>query len=196
MLKIINILLILVILYIIINTINTNTKPNIPIIKNFKSLSSYTRSSLTNKVALLIPIYERDYHYLNGIFTDILNNLDKVKFDIIFILTYKKDVQMFNEEIKKYTGINPNKLEDVCLYFNLMEGTLGNVKPIGDIFHEGEPIQLISAIMNHSEISNEVFNTKKNRDEALQILIQYYQLHIPQFKNLKTLDVIREILYS
>lgn len=110
MLKIINILLIFIILYIIINTINTNTKPNIPIIKNFKSLSSYTRSSLTNKIALLIPIYERDYHYLNGIFTDILNNLDKVKFDIIFILTYKKDVQMFNEEIKKYTGINPNEL--------------------------------------------------------------------------------------
>jgi hypothetical protein len=77
-----------------------------------------------------------------------------------------------------------------------MEGTLGNVKPIGDIFHEGEPIQLISEIMNHSEISNELFNSKKNRDEALQILIQYYQLHIPQFKNLKTLDVIREILYT
>ena len=50
--------------------------------------------------------------------------------------------------------------------------------------------------MSHSEIVNETYNTKKNRDEALQILIQYYQLHIPQFKNLKTLDVIREILYS
>jgi hypothetical protein len=107
MLKILIFLIILVILY---KIINNKIRPEIPIIKNFKPLVSYSGSSLTNKIALLIPIYERDYHYLNGIFVDILNNLDKVKFDIIFILTYKKDVELFNKKIKEYTGINSNEL--------------------------------------------------------------------------------------
>jgi hypothetical protein len=109
-LYIIIILLIYQIISKIFNIINKITKPKIPIIKKFKPLLSYTGSSLINKVAILIPIYERDYHFLNGIFTDILNNLNKVQFDIIFILTYKKDVKIFNEEIKKYTGYNINEL--------------------------------------------------------------------------------------
>ena len=125
------------------------------------------------------------FEFLENVIVELDKTEDLTSFPIDFLLSFSQ-----------HLGINPNKLENVCLYFNLMEGTLGNVKPIGDIFHEGEPIQLISEIMNHSEISNEIFNSKKNRDEALQILIQYYQLHIPQFKNLKTLDVIREILYT
>ena len=75
-----------------------------------------------------------------------------------------------------------------------MEGILSNEKPIGDIFYEGNAVQLISNLMDGNQVIIE--NTKQNREEALQILINYYQLHIPQFKNLKSLDVIREILYS
>ena len=125
------------------------------------------------------------FEFLENVIIELDKSEDLTSFPIEFLVSFSQ-----------HLGINPNKLEATCFYFNLMEGTLGNVKPIGDIFHEGEPVQLISEIIDHSGIKNDKINTKKNRDKALQILIDYYQLHIPQFKNLKTLDVIREILYS
>lgn len=106
-------------------------------------------------------------------------------FPIIFLLDFAH-----------YLGIFPHKSEGNFLYFNIMEGVFENVKPINDIFYEGDAVELISMIMDNRGIELGDKTAKKTRDEALQILIHYYQLHIPQFTNLKSLEVIREILYS
>ena len=110
---------------------------------------------------------------------------DLTYFPLLFLLAFSN-----------YLGINPNKESETCLYFNVMEGILGNSKPIGDIYYEGDAVQLIAEIIDGKETSTSLHSSKKTREEALQIFIHYYQLHIPQFKDLKTLDVIREILYT
>ena len=123
------------------------------------------------------------FEYLEDEIIKLDKETDLTYFPIVFLLSFSQ-----------HLGINPNKYSDTCLYFNVMEGILSNEKPIGDIFYEGNAVQLISNLMDGNQVIIE--NTKQNREEALQILINYYQLHIPQFKNLKSLDVIREILYS
>jgi len=96
-------------------------------------------------------------------------------------------------DFSEYLGIYPHKQIQSPSYFNVMEGELSDSKPIGDIFYEGEAVQLIAEYIDEKKCSGK--SSKQVREQALQILIQYYQLHIPQFKELKSLDVIREILY-
>lgn len=100
-------------------------------------------------------------------------------------------------EFSMYMGIYPNKKSEEDKYFNIMEGTIENSVPLsGDIYYEGETVQLLSKIIDGNNISErEDMNTKNNRSKILEILIHYYQLHIPQFKGLNSLEVIREILY-
>ena len=68
--------IIILIILILLNISHTIVK--IPIVRNFKDLLSYNGNIFKNKIAILIPIYEKDYHFLEGIFVDILNNLDKL----------------------------------------------------------------------------------------------------------------------
>ena len=78
-----------------------------------------------------------------------------------------------------------------------MEGVFSDRKPIGDIFFDGEPVLLLVKMIQGFENKElRAFGSKKTREEALQIMIQYYQLHIPQFKQLNTFEVIQEILYT
>lgn len=112
--------------------------------------------------------------------------LDLSHFPILFLLDFSL-----------YMGIYPHKENANCRYFNLVEGIIESKEPVGDIYFEGEATQLISKMIDSNNREELVLtSSKKTRDEALQIMIQYYQLHIPQFKELNTLEVIREILYS
>ena len=96
-----------------------------------------------------------------------------------------------------YLGIYPNSESDENHYFNVMEGIINKHKPIGgDIYYDGEAVQLISLVIDNTLSNDHPLNSKQNRSKALEILIHYYQLHIPQFKEMNSLEVIREILYS
>lgn len=115
-------------------------------------------------------------------------NLDKEEdvsfFPILFLL-----------KLSYHMGIYPNTVSEPFLYFNLMEGEIGSIKPIGDIFHEGNAVNLLSKLIANQTIDKEDFS-KQIRNDALQILIQYFQIHIPKFNQLNSLEVIREILYT
>ena len=119
--------------------------------------------------------------------------------DEIIDLDKSEDVSffpiLFLLKLTYHMGIYPNTVSEPFLYFNLMEGEIGNVKPIGDIFYEGKAIDLISKLIEGQQIEKEVYS-KEIRAEALQILIQYFQIHIPKFNQLNSLEVIREILYT
>ncbi len=97
--------------------------------------------------------------------------------------------------LAQHIGIYPHKTDDNAPYFNLMEGTFSAVKPItGDIYSEGAGVELIVQLMDEKLHIEDLLNTKKNRSEALEILIRYFQLHIPQFKDMNSLEIIREVL--
>jgi len=111
---------------------------------------------------------------------------DIILFPVLFLL-----------EFSFHMGILPQMEGEEGTYFNLMEGVLSDRKPIGDIFFDGEPVELLVKMIQGFENKElRAFGSKKTREEALQIMIQYYQLHIPQFKQLNTFEVIQEILYT
>ena len=114
----------------------------------------------------------------------------------IIFLDKEKDISLFPIQFlldfSEFLGIQPHVISKTGNYFNLMEGDISDTKPIGDIFAQGEPVQLILACLAKE---SDIQHTNKLRNETLDVLIQYFQLHIPQFKTLKTLEVIREVLY-
>jgi len=114
----------------------------------------------------------------------------------IYELDRSQDVTIFPIQFlidfSEFLGIQPHIVDNNGTYFNLMEGTISNHKPDGDIFAVGDTTMLVRyCILKNTQIEH----TNKLRSETLDVLIQYFQLHIPQFKTLKTLDVIREVLY-
>ena len=128
---------------------------------------------------------EESEHLLFQFLEDKICELDKSKDVTLFPIQFLID---FSE----YLGIQPNIVDDNGVFFNLMEGTISNYKPDGDIFVHGELVELVRVCILKKTT---VHHSKKLRAEALDRLVQYFQLHTPQFKNLKTLEVIREVLY-
>jgi DNA repair protein RecO (recombination protein O) len=114
----------------------------------------------------------------------------------IILLDREKDISLFPIQFlldfSEFLGIQPHAISKTGTYFNLMEGDISDTKPIGDIYAKGEPVQLIHACLAKE---SDIQHSNKLRNETLDVLIQYFQLHIPQFKTLKTLEVIREVLY-
>lgn len=100
----------------------------------------------------------------------------------------------FLTEFSKHLGICPNVLDENPRYFNLIDGELSNQKPIGDIYSTDEIATIIYDCIEN-QITAQKFS-KLIRKDALEAMIRYYQMHIPQFGDLTTLAIIDDILYK
>ena len=85
-------------------------------------------------------------------------------------------------------------LDENPRYFNLIDGELSNQKPIGDIYSTDEIATIIYDCIEN-QITAQKFS-KLIRKDALEAMIRYYQMHIPQFGDLTTLAIIDDILYK
>ncbi len=92
-----------------------------------------------------------------------------------------------------YLGIEPQVEGESKRFFLPAEGVFSNIGGKEKITFSGNGVKLIQMMLSDSVIS-EV--NKGDRKEAIEILLAYYQLHIPTFNVNRTLDVIREVLYS
>lgn len=87
-------------------------------------------------------------------------------------------------------GIQPHIEVENGRYFNLNEGVIGNLSNTGDVLVQGPIVEAI-----HQQLTTgECYLNGALRKDLLSVMLQYYQMHIPQFKDLKTLEIVREIL--
>ncbi|MGC6433250.1 MAG: hypothetical protein ACON4M_03545, partial [Crocinitomicaceae bacterium] len=87
-------------------------------------------------------------------------------------------------------GIQPHIEVENGRYFNLNEGVIGNHTNTGDVLVQGPIVEAI-----HQQLTTgECYLNGALRKDLLSVMLQYYQMHIPQFKDLKTLEIVREIL--
>lgn len=85
-------------------------------------------------------------------------------------------------------GIQPSMGDDTPLYFNLTEGEFHSDYRIGEWSEEGEIVKTLYALFNKEEIP---VSSKK---PVLEILLNYYSIHIPRFDVGKSLEILREVL--
>lgn len=95
-----------------------------------------------------------------------------------------------------YLGFWPNiKDKENLPYFDLRDGIATNTEPAHSAFLKGEEAAILPKLLRMNLRNMHKFQlTHQQRNRILDVLTLYYQLHVPEFRNLKSLGVLREIL--
>lgn len=100
---------------------------------------------------------------------------------------------LFLLNLTKYLGFYPEMKNIEAPYFNLSEGYFSRNKPFTD-FVFGEQLNLFKSLIgiNFDGIDNLQLNSK-NRTMVLEILLNYYELHLAGFKKPKSFTILKEV---
>ncbi len=103
---------------------------------------------------------------------------------------------IFTLQLTRFLGFYPRGIYAPSTpYFDLEEGCFENRKPVHPNVLKNREAELFSDLTDYS-LEN-MGNLKLNHDlrnQLLNQLVQYYQLHLPGFGELKSLDVLRAVL--
>lgn len=91
------------------------------------------------------------------------------------------------------TGIEPQAEESIKTYFIPQEGLFTDIEQSALLGYSGDGVRLIQFILLGKPVDEFSLSSKR---EALSVLMVYLEFHIPNFKANRTLEIIKEILYS
>ncbi len=101
----------------------------------------------------------------------------------------------FLMRLSRFLGFFPN-LDDYhqgCV-FDMRAGTFINNVPIHRDFLQPDESRLIHQLMRMDFPTMHLFRlSHHDRNRIVEVLLQYYRLHIPQFPELKSLQVLQEL---
>ena len=101
---------------------------------------------------------------------------------------------VFMSQLSFFLGFSPNTELDSASYFDLLHGEFTHAKPLHDHYINKDLTQLFASLLKLDLDDSDALKIgRATRNQILDLLIQYYQLHIPEFGNLKSLDVLREL---
>lgn len=95
---------------------------------------------------------------------------------------------LFLVDFSSFIGIQPSLCDEEPMYFNLKDGEFHADYRIGEWAEEGETAKQLHELFLNKKV------TPAFRKNAMEIILNYYQLHIPKFDVSTSLDITREIL--
>lgn len=101
---------------------------------------------------------------------------------------------VFLLKLTRYLGFEPNMDEQESTYFDLMNGIFLREKPLHSHFLASDESTAFAALL-HSDYSNMhllIFSREK-RLKLLESMVEYYRLHIPDFRGLHSLEVLKSL---
>jgi len=100
---------------------------------------------------------------------------------------------VFMLQLTKYLGFYPDAENDGAAYFDLEEGTFWSSKPYRN-FLSGKKLILFKSIIGikFDDMVGLKWNSEA-RQIVLDILLEYYELHLPGFKKPRSLKVLKEV---
>lgn len=90
-------------------------------------------------------------------------------------------------------GIEPRIPDGICSHFYIEEGEFSNLERKGDLVANGPGVKLIQQLL---KVKRTQEPTRIDRQDAFEVMLSYYKLHIPGFNIDQSLEIIREILYN
>ncbi|TVZ26203.1 DNA replication and repair protein RecO [Gillisia sp. Hel_I_86] len=125
---------------------------------------------------------EELYDYLENTFNWLDSHSDIANFHLLFLL-----------KLTRHLGFYPEDSEKNLMYFNLLDGVFQHSKTNVYCIGGGLLNNLKLLLGTKFEALGQVKLSKPNRAELLELLLNYYQLHIESFKKPKSLTVLHEI---
>ena len=103
----------------------------------------------------------------------------------------------FLMRLSRFLGFYPN-LEDSGEYggllFDLREARFCSMTPLHRDFLDSDEARMIHLLMRMDFPTMHIFRlSHQERNRIVEVLLQYYRLHIPQFPELKSLAVLQEL---
>lgn len=100
---------------------------------------------------------------------------------------------VFMLRLTKYLGFYPDVENNNAEFFDLEEGTFKNLKPYRN-FLTGKKLILFKAIIGikFDDMVKLKWNSE-GRQIVLDILLEYYELHLPGFRKPRSLKVLKEV---
>ena len=102
----------------------------------------------------------------------------------------------FLVRLTHYLGFWPNiKGRETLPYFDLRDSVATDTEPSHGFCLKGEEAAAVRLVLRMNLRNMHHFRlTRQQRNRILDVLTTYYQLHVPEFRNLRSLAVLREVL--
>ena len=97
--------------------------------------------------------------------------------------------------LSSFLGFEPNKkLNDSHIFFDMKNGRFAETPPVHGYYSNVENSSILARIFASSfdNVKN-IAMTGKQRNEILEELLNYYNLHLPGLTSIKSLEVLKEI---
>ncbi|MCL4128294.1 UNVERIFIED_CONTAM: hypothetical protein GTU68_010472 [Idotea baltica] len=121
------------------------------------------------------------FRYIETAFQWLDSHKDTPNFHLVFLMN-----------LTKYLGFYPEKGVRF-LYFDLIEGKFTN-HVLSNQYLSGKNLDLFKALLGTNfDVENELKLNKENRQDLLEILIQYFELHLPGFRKPRSLEVLKTV---
>lgn len=99
-------------------------------------------------------------------------------------------------QLTSYFGFYPNRENFDFPYFDLMEGRFTQLKNAHYLLTEIESSAWKDLLHSNFSLESENKFNKKSRQDLIDILLTYYQLHVDGFREPKSLQILKEIVQS
>lgn len=97
-------------------------------------------------------------------------------------------------EMTQHLGFYPFVAASDGKYFDLEDGQFVNAAPLNHTYQQGETAELLRDLTGHSKDEILASNLPKaHRKKLLSLLLEYYKHHIPNFKALKSIEVMESL---
>lgn len=95
-----------------------------------------------------------------------------------------------------YLGIRPRvDSRNAFPYFDMRDATPTDVAPLHGFYLKGEEAAALPALLRMNLRNIHLFRlTHQQRGRILNLLTLYYRLHVPEFRELRSLAVLREVM--
>ncbi|MCM4155113.1 DNA repair protein RecO [Gramella sp. AN32] len=122
------------------------------------------------------------YKYLENTFQYLDHTSSIANFHLLFLL-----------HLTKYLGFRPQSEKPEDEFFNLLDGVFQSFST-NDYCLEGEQVNLLKRLLGTDfDALNEIKLNQAARNNFLNMLLLYYELHIEGFRKPKSLSVLNEI---
>lgn len=120
---------------------------------------------------------ERQFNFLKNTIVELDESNELTLFPLRFLVEYAD-----------FLGISPIIPDDDPLYFNLNEGEFHSDYRPGELCEEGIMVKHLCDLFKYNTIPNSY------RKQCLEMMLNYYKMHIPRFDVSSSLEIIREVL--